>query len=280
MEMDASSLLQWINNFLGSPLNGLIVGVLGSALVGAFFYARAKRERAPVYAVLSQNFIGDLPSLGPLKVRYGSERIKTVTVTQVWFWNQGRETIVAKGGVVKPLAIRPKPGHRILDARILRDNNEPSNFKVTRKSDGSQAKIQFKYVEKGQGVLVQLVHDGKSSRDLEVTGVFLGARELSRKEINVSAITGRTGRTLVFVAMLVVFGLFVALALRTNDVSGWLLPGVLLVYMIPIVLSLRSKVPKGLETVEGLLVGSGPDYLKNIRAWVERRRARAHRRTT
>lgn len=278
--MDASSLLQWINNFLGSPLIGLVVGALLSGLVSAFFYARAKRERVPVYVVLSQNFIGDLPSLGPLKLYYGSERIKNVTVTQVWFWNQGRETIVAKGGIVRPLAIRPKPGHRILDARILRDNNEPSNFKVARKSDGSQAKIQFKYVEKGQGVLVQLVHDGKSSRDLEVTGVFLGARELSRKEINVSAITGRTGRTLVFVAMLVVFGLFVALALRTNDVSGWLLPGVLLVYMIPIVLSLRSKVPKGLETVEGLLVGSGPDYLKNIRAWVERWRARAHRPTT
>jgi hypothetical protein len=257
-------------------LNGLIVGVIGSALVGAFFYARAKRERVPVYAVLSQNFVGDLPSLGPLKVYYGSERIKNVTATQVWFWNQGRQTIVAKDGIVKPLAIRPKPGLRILDARILRDNNEHSNFKVTRKRDGSQAKIQFKYVEKGQGVLVQVVHDGEGSRDLEVTGVFLEARKLSRKEVNAATITGRTGRMLAVVGAFVLFGFFVALALANNDVNGALGPGLMEVFLVIVVVTgLKSTVPKGLGTLEGLLIASGPDYLKNIRSWGKRLMSRA-----
>jgi hypothetical protein len=157
----------------------------------------------------------------------------------------------------------------------VRDNNKDNNFKVTRKNDGSRAKIQFKYVEKGQGVLVQVVHDGKGSSDLEVTGVFLNAHELSRRHVNAEAIRSRTGRKLVFVGLLVAIGLISALALVRNDLNLAVVAGVGCVYLLPIAWTLRSRVPRGLETLEGLLVESGPDYLKNIRAWGKRFMIRA-----
>jgi hypothetical protein len=49
--------------------------------------------------------------------------------------------------------------------------------------------------------------------------------------------------------------------------------------MIALVLIMRSKVPKGLETLEGLLVESGPDYFKKIRAWGKRFMTRARPRS-
>jgi hypothetical protein len=147
----------------------------------------------------------------------------------------------------------------------LRDNNELSNFKVTRKNDGSQARIRFKYAEKGQGVVVQVVHDCESGSDLEVTGVFMRAHELSRREVDVGSIRGRKFRRMFFAVLSVFFGVPCLVLLALNQILTGLTYGTLSAIMFLNALTLRLRVPEGLETLEGLFVESEPAYLTSWR---------------
>jgi hypothetical protein len=241
-----------------------VVSILLNIILSILLHLRGKRERLPSYAMLSTGVIRDIKSLEDLQVLYRSQQVENVTVTNLMFWNAGSDTI-SDGVTVQPLRIRAKVGCRILNAKKVQENNAPSQFDVVRNDDGS-SEVRFKYVDKNQGVVVQVVHDGKSGHDLELTGAFMRAPKLLRREIDASAVNSRR-TAMAFVAVMMIPYVFLLLQMlltqNWSNVLGVLLLVLIMALCVPIIA--RRKVPKGLEAfVEPLSLGEARQ-----KSWVE-----------
>lgn len=79
-----------------------------------------------------------------------------------------------------PLRIEGLNGSRILDAKVLARNNSSSQIDVLLEENGC-AYINFDYLDENQGAVIQIVHTGKSSRDIEIVGDIKGVKELRNK---------------------------------------------------------------------------------------------------
>lgn len=160
----------------------VIIAVFGVVVMIALYF-RSKRVRLPCYAIRSINLVSDLVgTVEPLEMLYSGQPIENLTATRIAFWNAGRETIRREDiASAAPLTVRVKDGCEILDHKILYEKNTANRFSVTKEDDRSHITLDFEYVDKDEGAVVQILHTGKSAEDLEFRGRIKGVSSLHRK---------------------------------------------------------------------------------------------------
>ena len=159
-------------------LGGILIGVI----VSYIFHRAGLRSREPTYALRSTNLIRDFTSrLEALEIRYAGDRIPNLTATKVAFWNNGKATI---GGTdiadADPLAIRLRDGYKILDASLSSQSNAASQLSLELSDDAESVLVQFDYLDQSDGWVIQILHTGKVSDDVEVQGTVKWAMKLQR----------------------------------------------------------------------------------------------------
>ncbi|MGB9941322.1 hypothetical protein [Methanosarcina sp.] len=174
MQLDISTLISnsWFSFFLA------LISIL--SFIGMFyFYYKSKKEKLPLFCMKSTKILEDLSErYEPLQITYKEKKIKNLTVTQVGFWNCGKETIKKSDIATKdPLSIKTKNNAQILDVKITTSENNPNGFEYNLSTDLSCLIYNFDYIDKNQGALIQLLHTGTSSSDLELKGSIIGFGE-------------------------------------------------------------------------------------------------------
>jgi len=88
----------------------------------------------------------------------------------------GRTTI-RKQDVVKPqgIVLKVKDGYKILHAEIIQRNASENNFDTTSSQDKTQATLTFEYIDRNEGVVIQIFHTGLKDEDIEVVGKVMAA---------------------------------------------------------------------------------------------------------
>jgi hypothetical protein len=168
-----------------SDILTIVTAIIG-ILVSYYFFRQAQKEKKPCWDVTSNNLIRNFSSkISKLEIVYAQEKIENLTISRIMFWNNGAETI-EKHHIVSadPLRISSKSGIKILDAEILAQNNRYSNFSATRSNDQLYAYIEFDYLDKENGAVVQIIHTGVSSKDIRVEGSIKGVKRIRRKRID------------------------------------------------------------------------------------------------
>jgi len=85
---------------------------------------------------------------------------------------------------VNPLRIATKSiDVKILDVQKLAVNSEASKVEVVLDTTKNQALIMFDYLNQGKGLVVQIIHTGVSSKDIEVIGDIKGIDNLGKRKI-------------------------------------------------------------------------------------------------
>lgn len=172
--------------FLGTnpwlSIISFVIAVMGVALA-IVFYIKGKRAKLPYYAIRSANIVSDFGSwMKPLEMRYSSQLIENLTVTKMAFWNAGRDTIdhqdIARAD---PLTLHVKESYKILDAKILSEKTPANKFSITTSPDQSSLALEFDYIDKDEGAVIQLIHTGKSGEDIDFGGSIKGAGKPIRK---------------------------------------------------------------------------------------------------
>lgn len=163
-------------------LVGVILGILG-IVFSYYFYRRSIRAKEPVYSIKSNNLISDSRfTLEKLNITYGSgkQKIQNLTVSKVLFYNRGAETINRADIETKNrVSISPR-NSEILDVSLLQANNDSNNSGLLWHESGEFLYIDFDYLDKNQGAVIQVIHTGLSSDDLQVIGDIKGTRELTK----------------------------------------------------------------------------------------------------
>ena len=165
---------------------GLYVGVLGiviGVMVSYFFYKKSLRVKEPSWMITSNNLIrGFGTAIKDLRIIYNDHPIENLTVSKIIFWNNGSETIDGSDlKTVDPLRIKTNDGVSILDVKILASNNPASRFQVHLEPETNCAYITFDYLDEKQGAVIQVIHTGKSSADIEMAGAIKGVKQLQYK---------------------------------------------------------------------------------------------------
>jgi multisubunit Na+/H+ antiporter MnhG subunit len=155
---------------------GTVLGVIG-LLTGYIFYKWSLRVKEPRVSQKTNNLIRDyIAKFDGLEILYKGAKIQNLTVTKILFWNEGSETIDKQDLTnADPLRITVDDGYIILDYRIISCNNEASKFNCVLSEDKSSLLIEFDYIDRNQGLVVQVVHTGINQSDIWVTGVIKGA---------------------------------------------------------------------------------------------------------
>ena len=164
--MNLSQFIEWLAT---NPKLNFTIAIIGLFLA-IFFYIKSKKVKLPYYAISSQNIVRDLVSrIDSLEMLYAGERIENLTATKIAFWNAGNDTIKREDIPDKaPLTINVKKGYKILNAIILHFIEKSNEFSIHISDDKSHITIDFEYLDKNEGVIIQLLHTGRSEQVLKL----------------------------------------------------------------------------------------------------------------
>ena len=181
---DWTDFIEWLTTNPWFSILMLVFAVLGFLSV-FIVYFKTKKARRPCYAVSSYNIFTDVVSeVESLEVSYAGKQVGSLTSTKVLFWNKGRETIrkddLAPSDTLK---LETEGEVRILDAKILHQKNPANRFHVPTPLHTSMLPLAFDFVDRDEGVVIQLLHTGRSSMDIRLTGTVMGAGSPIRKRV-------------------------------------------------------------------------------------------------
>ena len=146
------------------------------ALVSFISYLKAKKSKKPSFTINSNNIIQDFSSqLDDLSIKYKDNNISNLTITKIFFWNRGKMTIdkrdIAKAN---PVRIQTKNNVQVLDAKIIYTKNNANQISINLSEDNKEIVIDFDYLDNEEGCIIQIIHNGKNSRDIELCGTIKG----------------------------------------------------------------------------------------------------------
>ena len=157
---------------------GILLTALGLLLtiMGIILTIRSIKKHKLSYHVLSDRIFGGIDSVAPkLSSYYDSVKINRLNRSYVIIWNSGTEVINGSDVVEKePISIIVKDG-RILSATVIKINNDSNQFGVNIKSP-DKAIINFDYLNKGDGCVIEILHDSNNLSPF-VKGIIKGIQK-------------------------------------------------------------------------------------------------------
>ncbi len=150
------------------------------------FYRRSKRDKEPQWAIHTINLFKDYSgTVAELEIRYLGEKVRDLSVSKIAFWNHGALTIDSVDIVrADQLRVSIRGKSRILSAKLITSNNPASQPVVSTSLEKDKAFLEFSYLDRGQGFVLQVIHEGTSSNDLELQGVIKGVTKLRKIDLN------------------------------------------------------------------------------------------------
>lgn len=174
--MNIQQLLQnpWVG-FIGT-----VLGIVGLAL-SIVFYLRSRRIQRPTYAKRSTRwFDGSDTPHSDLKMFFRDQQIQRFTITHLAFWNAGNQTI-RRGdfATASPLHLHIPSELTLLDIRLTARTTTENGVLLVPPAvlpchPASDIQIDFDFLDADDGFVVQLVHDGESTKDITVLGKLPG----------------------------------------------------------------------------------------------------------
>jgi hypothetical protein len=153
-----------------------IVGILAGVIASYNYYKRALRDREPTALLRSNNLIeGNTSKFENLKIEYKGHEVKNLTVSKLAFWNNGKQTIKRDDIPDKAqIFIVGKGDTVILEVQVVAQTNSENDFGALLLEDGKRAKVDFSFLDHHQGGIIQIVHTGLNSQDLDLAGTVIG----------------------------------------------------------------------------------------------------------
>ncbi len=157
-----------------SALFGLLSFIL--AALSIYLFLKSKKIKNPMYCIRSINLIGDLYNrIDGLQINYMGEPISNVYSTNIAFWNNGKG-VIHSDDISKTESLRViLPTGTILDKEIVTTTGKSINFNIEQ-IDEDAVELNFDFLEKGDGAVINILHSSESLKDIRLKGKIKGAK--------------------------------------------------------------------------------------------------------
>lgn len=168
-----------LEKLMNNPYAWLFLSVLSifSVIFGVWTWLAGKQRKEISIQCKSDILIkAGKNQIKKLDVLYDGNPIADLTSSKFYIWNSGNQ-VLQKTDIVaaRPITIRAKKAN-LLDVMVLRMSDPTNAFQINTVSE-QEAKVDFEYVESGDGVLVQVLHTG-NFLDLEFDCKIKGGNDV------------------------------------------------------------------------------------------------------
>lgn len=164
-----------------------IASLIIGTVVSFYFYRKSLRLKDPCWSIRSNNLIrGYSSKLSGLKIEYNEQNVENLTISKIIFWNDGAETIKRDDiTTANPLRIIGTEQVELLEVRPLSSSSTSNCLKCELTEDKKSAPIEFEYLDQGQGAVIQVVHTGTTSKNINIIGDIKGVKKLRKKNVDI-----------------------------------------------------------------------------------------------
>jgi hypothetical protein len=251
-----------ILELLKNPIADLVVGMAFSLVLALVFYLKGKRDKEPHWSIQTVNLFKDYSgTVAGLDIQYLGDKVRDLSVSKIAFWNHGALTIdLADLVPADRLRLEARGKGRILSTKLISTNNKASQPLLSASLEKDQAFLQFEYLDRGQGFVIQVIHEGTSSNDLDLKGAIKGVTRIRKIDLDEFINKTKAGRSKHLFIQFAVYGLILVPLVPLFFYAGWREGGYLapvfwvmglLVFAAMInsgkLLLARRQVPPGLE---------------------------------
>lgn len=167
---------------------GFVVGIIGLflAIYSLAIQIKSAKKKEPVYIIRSRNLIRDsIAQYQNLSVLYSNKQVKSFTVSKVLFYNKGSDIINREDIVIHDqIKIVPVDNVKILGSRVLQTTKSANQFNAIFKKTQNCVLMNFEYLAKDDGAVIEVMHTGVSSADLLITGVIKDVQQIKRMSVS------------------------------------------------------------------------------------------------
>jgi hypothetical protein len=195
-------------------INYISIGIgLVLSIIGIILQIKSSKKKEIAFSIKSNNLISSSSSMiENLTVLYKDYKVENLTASKILFYNRGNETI-SKQDLETIDRFSIKSTDNILDARLIKMNYPPNNIKLQHKTNEKSIYIDFDYLDQNQGSIIQIIHTGISSDNLQVEGSIKGMKKLTKipqeQLIRALPISKRGKKILALSIVIAVIGYFI-----------------------------------------------------------------------
>ena len=162
--------LGWVGSIIG--LLSLTIGA-----VGIILYIKSRIGPRPACQMSSIRLIGKEEQSLPedIKIVFQGKEVPRLTITRLWIWNSGKETIYGDRIVEDdPLRCEFESDTQILQMNIVKPTRAVNKFTVTlQPRKQNEALLTFDFLDPNDGAFIEILHTCKK-RYPKVTGTIRG----------------------------------------------------------------------------------------------------------
>lgn len=154
-----------LEKLMDSPIAWTVLAILA---IASFIYAiycqhKNKEKKEFSYIQKSNSLIRKKKSkFEKLNITYNNQAVEDLCVSRFTIWNSGNKTINNIDIVeTKEITISTLDDNQILDVELIACSEETNRFKIE-KANEHTIKILFDYVDKKEGIVLQIIHTGTS----------------------------------------------------------------------------------------------------------------------
>lgn len=168
--------MDWILKYQGALL--AVVGIAVTVWAAIRFRDR-KDPRYYYFTATRVTKTLDVPQ--DIGVTFRGSPVNRVSVTMLWFWNEGRQAIKRDDvAPTQPIVVTLVDGQseefQILDVAVRAVSRQAIGFVPTRSSPTSVA-IDFAFLDYKDGAAIEIQHTGSPATTAHVSGIILGAHK-------------------------------------------------------------------------------------------------------
>ena len=155
---------------------GYIFAIVGLVLA-YIFYVKGKKEKTPIYMCKNISIIGNEYSIlgEEVKIYYKDRAVEKLSLCDITVRNVGDAAIRRQDIASSDLPrISFDEGVNILSCKVKHVTRVPIGFEIS-KVESNQAEFSFEFLDKNDGALIEIIHDGPASIAPKLSGTIIGA---------------------------------------------------------------------------------------------------------
>lgn len=154
-----------LEKLMNNPIAWLVLSLITviSFVFAIYTWITGKRRKEVSVSDISHVILkAGKSQIEKLDVRYNGVNIDNLTSTKFYIWNSGNDVINSSDVVEsKNFTIYSCDDTTILDAQIVNETDPSNKFRVAQ-VENNMVRIDFDYIDQGEGCLVQLLHTGSA----------------------------------------------------------------------------------------------------------------------
>jgi len=150
-------------------------------IVSIYAYLQSKEVKDPrCYYSTYRDIVKLTKKNDDIRLYFRTNEVDRVFTTYLWFWNKGRKPILKSDIPEKSkIALQlsdPSNEFQVLDSRIIKTTRSETDFSIHTTSQ-NLIEIQFEFLDRNDGVVIEVQHTGSYKTIVESRGIILGANK-------------------------------------------------------------------------------------------------------